>query len=195
MQLTSCLINWGHFGTPSIHLQLTAKAGSWMNRDQPWSLWRYDVAYVVVTNLFQVLQGVLDRDSPISAQVEGRIILVNFSLFVNQNYHINNTSSGKIICHVDNFYLRLPFIRWRMGWTWMRLESAWEEGCQLACQKDFYSLRLCSLLISEMPSGGVVRFPSPLPSNPLPWVGQLGNLTRGLACEPACQRGRSYLSK
>ena len=30
----------------------------------------------VLTNLFEVLQGVLDRDSPITSQVEGRIILV-----------------------------------------------------------------------------------------------------------------------
>ena len=31
---------------------------------------------LVLTNLFEVLQGVLDRDSPITSQVEGRIILV-----------------------------------------------------------------------------------------------------------------------
>ena len=34
----------------------------------------------VLKCLLKVLQGVLDRDSPITAQVEGRIILVSFSL-------------------------------------------------------------------------------------------------------------------
>ena len=169
MQLTTCLINWGHSGTPSIHLQLTAKASSRMNTEQRPTLVSLEIWWSICGGNKSVAgaAGCPRPGQPDICSSGGQDHLSKPFFFVNQNYHITDTTSGKIICYVDlilhlsdNFYLRLPFIRWRMGWTWVRLESALEEGWQLACQMDFYSLRLCSLLLSEMPRGGVVRFPT-----------------------------------
>lgn len=44
----------------------------------------FDVRRPPGDRLLQVLQGVLDRDSPITAQVEGRIILVKDGMNLNE---------------------------------------------------------------------------------------------------------------